>query len=242
MKGAYYGNNVKVPHNSQRPPLYNSNPAFSRTPQQGYYPRPTSSTASKGDKDWQPTKEVLEKARKAGIPEGFNLKNWDLDDEPILLMGSAFGANSLGKWIHKWTLFCYKEKISLGETARELSLLLDCLNEKSKRADKFKKLKIFKTKEDEEMIDDFLEGSVNLWKRFLTLLKTCEEAMWEEAKKESNGDKPTSMSTNSGKVFIDTIFGWHYQLKTTNELMAAIRLWSFRFDANCNDILRKYNV
>lgn len=38
-------------------------------------------------------------ATKHRIPKGYSLKNWDPTEEPILLLGSVFDANSLGKWI-----------------------------------------------------------------------------------------------------------------------------------------------
>ena len=39
------------------------------------------------------------------IPAGFSYKNWDPDERPIVLLGSVFDANSLGKWIYDWTVF-----------------------------------------------------------------------------------------------------------------------------------------
>jgi hypothetical protein len=41
-----------------------------------------------------------------------------------------------------------------------------------------------------------------------------------------------------GKEFVDSIFGRDRQLETTEILMASMRLWNIRFDANCEDILR----
>jgi hypothetical protein len=36
-------------------------------------------------------------ARKHDIPPRYSLKNWDLSEEPIILLGSVLDANSLGK-------------------------------------------------------------------------------------------------------------------------------------------------
>jgi hypothetical protein len=41
-----------------------------------------------------------ETAHRAGIPAGYSHKNWDPSEEPIMLLGSVFDANSLGKWIY----------------------------------------------------------------------------------------------------------------------------------------------
>ena len=60
------------------------------------------STATKAQ---VPLKATDEDARRAGIPAGYSFKNWDPTEEPILLLGSVFDANSLGKWIYDWTVF-----------------------------------------------------------------------------------------------------------------------------------------
>jgi hypothetical protein len=38
-------------------------------------------------------------AKRHDIPAGYSLKNWDPTEKPIILLGSVFDANSLGKWI-----------------------------------------------------------------------------------------------------------------------------------------------
>jgi len=40
-----------------------------------------------------------------GIPVGYSIKNWDREEVPIVLLGSVFDANSLGKWIYDWTVY-----------------------------------------------------------------------------------------------------------------------------------------
>jgi len=46
------------------------------------------------------------------------------------------------------------------------------------------------------------------------------------------------MGKNSGCEFVDSIFGRDRELEKTEKLMTGMRLWSMRFDANCDDILR----
>jgi hypothetical protein len=58
------------------------------------------------------TKATEEDARRAGIPAGYSYENWDPTEEPIMLLGSVFDANSLGKWIRldcllSWTCHPY---------------------------------------------------------------------------------------------------------------------------------------
>lgn len=47
--------------------------------------------------------ERSQKTTNHDIPAGYSLRNWDPTEEPILLLGSVFDANSLGKWIYDWT-------------------------------------------------------------------------------------------------------------------------------------------
>lgn len=46
-----------------------------------------------------------EDAKNHGVPAGYSLKNWDPEEKPILLVGSVFDANSLGKWTYDWKVF-----------------------------------------------------------------------------------------------------------------------------------------
>jgi hypothetical protein len=63
-------------------------------------------------------------ALRAGIPAGYSYRNWDPNEEPIMLLGSFFDANSLGKWIYDWTVFYNGPATPLSELAGELWLLL----------------------------------------------------------------------------------------------------------------------
>jgi hypothetical protein len=157
-----------------------------------------------------------------------------------MLLGSVFDANSLGKWIYDWTVFHYGPTTPISEMAGELWLLLIQLAGKVKRAEEAMS-KIRRT-EHRELVEDFLESGERLWIRFAKTLKTCEEYMWKAAAKENGGKKPASMGRNSGCEFVDSIFGRDRELEKTEKLMTGMRLWSMRFDANCDDILRNPHV
>jgi hypothetical protein len=191
-------------------------------------PRPSTAKASR--------KATEEDARKAGIPAGYSIKNWDPDEEPIMLLGSVFDANSLGKWIYDWTVFHHGPATPMSDLAGDLWLLLIQFAGKVKRAEECMP-KVRKT-ENREMVEDFLESGERLWMRFANLLGKCEEFMWKAAKKEAGGKKPVTMGKNAGCEFVDTIFGRDRQLETTEKLMTGMRLWSMRFDANCDEILQ----
>ncbi|KAI5362923.1 hypothetical protein Slin14017_G066040 [Septoria linicola] len=193
-------------------------------------PRRPSTTAK------PPPKATEEDARRAGIPAGYSYKNWDPTEEPILLLGSVFDANSLGKWIYDWTVFFYGPATPMSEVAGEMWLLLIQLAHKVRRAEEITPR--IRSQASRDLVDDFLESGERLWQRFNKLLKICENYMWKAAKKESGNAKNVTMGQNSGSEFVDTIFGRDRELARTEKLMTGMRLWSMRFDANCEDILR----
>lgn len=200
-------------------------PRAAPTPQ-----RPRPSTAK------SPPKATEEDARNAGIPAGYSYKNWDPTEEPILLLGSVFDANSLGKWIYDWTVFHYGAATPMSEVAGELWLLLIQLAGKTKRAEEV--MPKIRNQECKDMVEEFLESGERLWIRFAKLLKICEDYMMKAARRESGEKKPVQMGKNSGCEFVDSIFGRDRKLEETEKLMTGMRLWSMRFDANCDDILR----
>lgn len=187
-----------------------------------------------------PLKATAADAAKARIPAGYSYKNWDPTEEPILLLGSVFDANSLGRWIYDWTIYHHGAGKPMSDLAAELWLLLIQIAGKIKRAEEC--LPRIRHVEDQDLVDDFLESGERLWDRFGKILKACEEYMWRVARKEA-GKKGSSsaavaMGAKSGCEFVDSIFGRDRKLEETEKLMTGMRLWSMRFDANCEDILR----
>ncbi|KAF1970328.1 hypothetical protein BU23DRAFT_556989 [Bimuria novae-zelandiae CBS 107.79] len=230
-------------HVRHQVPIYESEPKASRPRRASHtqsrpQPQPQSQPAPKRPTPASKTaaKATEEDARRAGIPAGYSYKNWDPTEEPIMLLGSVFDANSLGKWIYDWTVFHYGPATPLAEMAGELWLLLIQLAGKVKRAEET--MPKIRKKENHEMVEDFLESGERLWIRFAKLLKVCEDYMWKAAKKETGEKKPLAMGKNSGCEFVDSIFGRDRELEKTEKLMTGMRLWSMRFDANCEEILR----
>ncbi|KAH0541996.1 hypothetical protein FGG08_003545 [Glutinoglossum americanum] len=191
-------------------------------------------------------KATDEDARRANIPAGYSIKNWDPTEVPILLLGSVFDANSLGKWIYDWTVFHHGPATPMSDLAGELWLLLIQLAGKVKRAQEC--MPRIRKQENQEMVEDFLDSGDRLWARFKRLLKACEEYMWRAAERKggstSNGKEKVQvqMGKNSGCEFVDSIFGRERELEKTEKLMTGMRLWSMRFDANCEEILRRPTV
>ncbi|PYH43816.1 uncharacterized protein BP01DRAFT_367074 [Aspergillus saccharolyticus JOP 1030-1] len=175
-------------------------------------------------------------AARLGIPPGYSIKNWDPTEMPIILLGSVFDANSLGKWIYDWTVFTHGASTPMADVAGDLWLLMIKLAGKVKRAKECRPR--IRRQEAHEVVVDFLQSGERLWVRFKKLLKTCEQFMWKAAKREG-GKGSVSMGRNAGCEFVETIFGRDRELESTEKLMNSIRLWSMRFDANCEEILRR---
>ena len=209
-------------------------PAHKRSRRASYTAKPASTP--KPTKP-PPAKATDEDARRAGIPAGYSTKHWDPTEEPILLLGSVFDANSLGKWIYDWTVAYHGSSTPMSEVAGDLWLLLIQLAGKIKRAEKC--MPRIRDRDSHDLVDDFVESGERLWSRFSKLLKICETFMLKAAKKEKvNGSKKVVAGKNSGMEFVDCIFGRDRELQRTEKLMTGIRLWSMRFDANCEGILR----
>ncbi|OKL57678.1 hypothetical protein UA08_07198 [Talaromyces atroroseus] len=183
-----------------------------------------------------PRKATEAEAAEAGIPSGYSIKNWDPTEAPIMLLGSVFDANSLGKWIYDWTVYYHGASTPMADVAGELWLLLIKLAGKVKRADEC--IDRVRRPESRELLEDFLDSGDRLWTRFKVLLKDCEHFMWKAAKRESGRGAPVSMGRNAGCEFVESIFGRDRKLQDTEKLMNSIRLWDMRFDANCESILR----
>jgi hypothetical protein len=177
-----------------------------------------------------PPKATEEHAARHKIPPGYSLKNWDPREEPILLLGSVFDANSLGKWIYDWTVYKVGSREPLAEMAGELWLLLLELTEKTNRAINVG-LKV-RSKEKRVLVEDYLDSSERLMDMLRLLLKNCEAPMLKAAKKKQSG-----LGKNSGIEFVDTLFGRDRELIRTEKFMQKLRTWSMRFEANVAPIL-----
>lgn len=170
-------------------------------------------------------------AIKYGIPSGYSLKNWDPTEEPILLLGSVFDANSLGKWIYDWTVYSKGSSTPISEEAGELWLLLIQLAGKVKRAKET--VPRVRALENKDMIEDFIESGERLTDKLRDLLKSCEKPMLKASKR-----KDAQLGQNSGIEFVNTMFGRERKLEKTEHFMQSVRLWNLRFDANCEDVLK----
>ncbi|KAL2280810.1 hypothetical protein FJTKL_12313 [Diaporthe vaccinii] len=182
-------------------------------------PSPTTRKATESD------------AKKYRIPPGYSLKNWDPTEEPILLLGSVFDANSLGKWIYDWTVYTHGPSTPISEMAGEMWLLLIQLAGKIKRSKEcVPRIRVIDSR---EMVEDFIESGERITDKLRKLLKTCEQPMLKASKKKEQ------LGRNSGIEFVETLFGRERELEKSERFMQQVRLWNMRFDANCEEVLRQ---
>lgn len=112
----------------------------------------------------QARQATLEDASKHEIPPNYSLKNWDPDAEPIVLLGSVYDANSLGKWIYDWTVYAYGNRAAETETSGELWLLIIMLARRLRVSAKFVSQSVgiesVKQGKDKEMVEEFIESGL----------------------------------------------------------------------------------
>jgi hypothetical protein len=173
-------------------------------------------------------------AARHNIPAGYSIKFWDPSEEPILLLGSVFDADSLGKWIYDWSAFFYGAQSPLAEEAGDLWVLLINLSHKIKIAEEV--MNRVRSQASRDLLDEFLDSGERIWQRFNKLLKICESYMWKASKKDHEGKR--QMGKSSGLAFVEAMFDRDCELRTTEKLMQHIRTWLVRYDANCLPITR----
>ena len=177
-------------------------------------------------------KATSEDAKKHRIPDGYSIKNWDPSEDPIMLLGSVFDANSLGKWIYDWTVYNFTGNHPISDLAGELWMLLIQLAGKTKRAEETAPR--IRSQDNREIVEDFIESGERLTDKLRRLLKACEAPMLRAAKKKDN-----QLGMNAGVEFVNTLWGRDRELEKTERFMASVRLWNLRFDANCEEVLQK---
>ena len=191
----------------------------------------------------KPPRATPADAERHNIPAGYSLKNWDPAEEPILVLGSVFDANSLGKWIYDWTIHHWGAGTPIPEVAGELWLVLIRFASQRKRAEEY--LTSFSAfhgrkdddpdEEEKELVEDFAASEERLWKRFKTLIDRCVKAMEEDGKREGKNKKKGVMS---GVAFVRELFGEDGKSEAMEKVVNGMRLWNMGFVANCEEIIR----
>ncbi|KAF5695365.1 vegetative cell wall gp1 [Fusarium denticulatum] len=137
----------------------------------------------------KPRKATEADAKRHKIPADYSLKNWDPDEEPIMLLSSVFDANTLGKWIYDWSIYAHGPSTSVSDMAGELWLQLIQLAGKLKRAEET--MEKVKSVDSRETVEEFIESGERLWDKLVSLLKRAEYPMLQAYKLQGRKRKTT---------------------------------------------------
>lgn len=178
--------------------------------------------------EWDEDVEKAREALAAGIPAGYCLQHWTIGQEWLLVGGSAFDADSLGRWIHDWAVYHSGAGTPMSREAGEIWLLLIKLAGRRKAAEEGACRVVHGP--DREMVKDFISSAGRLWSRLERLLSVCDASLWTR-----NGKlKPANAA---GADFVKTMFAIEPVAGETRCLMASMKLWEDRFAVNCSPLL-----
>ncbi|SPJ86883.1 uncharacterized protein FTOL_11908 [Fusarium torulosum] len=174
--------------------------------------------------------------KKHRVPNGYSLKHWDPNEEPILLLGSVFDANSIGKWIYDWAVFIYGPGTPASDMAGELWLLLIQLADKVKRSEET--IGSIRCAERRELVEDFLKSGKRMAGKFQSLLQRCESLAVKAWKARTEKELKPRFDKKGAIEIVEAMFGVDQEFGRTEKFMMNASLYILRFDANCEEILR----
>lgn len=161
-------------------------------------------------------------------------------DEPILLLGSVFDADALGKCIYEWAILRHDENEALPDMASDLCLQLVIFALGSKKAFKYLPRVRSEAEDDAMMYEDFVESGNRLWARLTAHLTVCEASMLKTAEKVEGTEESMDIPLERGMAFIDCFFG--QELRNTERLLQSIRLWNTEYEVICEGTLRRLST
>jgi hypothetical protein len=150
-----------------------------------------------------------------------------------MFLGSVFDGNSLGKWTYDWAVYHHGPSSPISDIAGDMWILLIQLTGKIKRA-KENMTKI-QTKDNRDMVEEFIGAGYRVTDELRKLLKTCEAPVLRSSGKNRQDGK---LDTGAGVEFVETLFGRNREYDNTTKFMQQIRTWIFRFEQNCEAILK----
>lgn len=218
-----------APSQTHRPPQNNR-----RTPA-GRYSQYSAESSIVSQPAPKPRAHRLATEKDAGlheIPPNYILEQWDPDEKPIIFLGNVFDTNSLGKWIFDWATPRYGAGSPMAEVAGDLWLLLIQLSGKLRLSDEFfqSPTRPRETLEDldkADMVSDFIRSGERLMEKLQLFLRTCEGPVSEALDEE----------TQLGDLLVDIMFDRSNRLDQTQRFIQEVRLWNFRWNANCAEVV-----
>ncbi|KAL2107035.1 hypothetical protein VUR80DRAFT_5797 [Thermomyces stellatus] len=165
------------------------------------------------------------------IPKGYSLKNWDPSETPILLLGSVFHADSLGKWIYDWTVYAHGSTSASSSLAADLWLYLIQFGGYMKAAEEV--CNQVRSRRNRALVEEYLNAGDRISERLRDLLKRCEAPMLKASKQGA-----PALGKNSGVEFVETLFSPDRELERTKRFVDSLENWVTRYNANCEHIVQ----
>lgn len=173
-----------------------------------------------------------EDAERHNIPPGYNLEHWDPNEKPIILLGTVFDCNSLGKWIFDFTVHKYGPQAPMSQVAGDLWLVLIQFYGNIKKTEEYidwnKGCRNPSLLKALDMLEEFIYDGKSLRKRLDRLLEKCEEPMLRTDLLNTG-----RLGKEAGLVFVETLLGREQLLEETEELKESIRHWIHDWDEEC---------
>lgn len=157
-----------------------------------------------------------EDANNLKTPEGYCLTHWDPTEEPFVVVGPVFDADSLGKWIYQWTVDMYDARSPMAEVSAEFWLLIIQLNGYIKI---IKELwRTIPTRKDKANAESLIDSEVKKMNEVQSMLNACKQPMMRA--QEYDG----GLGKNSGFELVQTLFGRDGNMGDTERFVQGVRL------------------
>ncbi|KAJ8174723.1 hypothetical protein LV161_008844 [Aspergillus fumigatus] len=204
-----------------------SSAGFRRFEEPVQYVRPAS--CKKQDRECSSTAKSRA-AASYGIPVGYSLRNWDPAERPIVLAGSVFDSNSLGKWIFDWARRAFGAGSVSVDIAGDLWLLMIRLAGRLSRLERLRDVRTVGRSSIGTGVNGLLHAvfgeGLLLWDELLELVSTCGRSMYST-------DEYSCLrrfGQESGIAFVQTLLRMPGALPWTQRFMRKVQAWERRFD------------
>jgi hypothetical protein len=151
------------------------------------------------------------------VPPGLNVREWDREERPIIVGGSVFDANSLGKWIFDWSCAVYGKGSPIADIAGDLWLALIRLAGR---------LGELGCRRQSQVVVVLLREGEELWHKYVSLVDKCNKHMLSS--KEAVRSK--QIGQKSVARFLGMMFGRDRCLEFTEGLIQSIRSWNCEYE------------
>lgn len=163
----------------------------------------------------------------------YDLKSWTPNRFPIKLVGSIFDPESFGQWVLDWSKFVFNTNTPIFDIVIDFTSNLQLFNKNTEQLINYRN-ETTKLLQD-EILMEFLAAGKRIANTLSALIDSYEGVMIKY-----NKDRKIKLKRDSAQRFIRELFNDLEDSNKRDKLITSIRLWNFRFDANCKDLLASY--